>query len=90
MPKIERGEALGFLNIHSVAKFLKNEGGPLGEKSKCRKRTKMGDPLVSSVIVCYAGNFFGSVPWAKRSNLKFCRTFGRTILVTSGVSKKFF
>ena len=31
---------------------------------------------------------FGSVPWANRYNLKFCRTFGRTILVTSGVSKK--
>ena len=33
-------------------------------------------------------NLFGSVPWANRNNLKFCRTFGRTILITSGVSKK--
>ena len=24
------------------------------------------DPLVSSGIVCYAGNLFGSVPWANR------------------------
>ena len=33
-------------------------------------------------------NFFGSVPWSNRFKIKFCSTFGRTILVTSGVSKK--
>ena len=33
-------------------------------------------------------NLFGSVPWANRYNLRFCRIFGRTILITSGVSKK--
>ena len=33
-------------------------------------------------------NLFGSVPWANGYNLKFRRTFGRTILATSGVSKK--
>ena len=31
---------------------------------------------------------FDSVIWSNRYNIKFCRTFGRTILVTSGVSKK--
>ena len=37
-------------------------------------------------------NIFGSVPWANRYNLassfKFCRTFGRTILVSSCGLKK--
>ena len=33
-------------------------------------------------------NVFGSVPWAKGYNLKFGRIFRRTVLVTSGVSKK--
>ena len=56
------------------------------EVSQCQKNCKG----VSSGIVCYAGNLFGSVPWANRGYLKFCRTFGRTILVTSGVSKFFF
>ena len=43
-----------------------------------------GDPLVSTGNVCYAEKMkdvFGSGNWG---NLKFCRT----ILVTSGVSKK--
>ena len=34
------------------------------------------------------GKLFGSVPWANRYTLKFCRTFGRTILVSSGGLKK--
>ena len=29
--KIERGDPLGFLNIHSVAKHQKIEGGPFGK-----------------------------------------------------------
>ena len=71
--KTERGDPLGFLNIHSVAKLQKNEGGPFGESffekvSKCQK-TERRDPLVSPGIVCYAGNLFGPVPWAN-SNLK--------------------
>ena len=32
---------------------------------QCQK-TEREDPLVSSGIVCYAGNLFGSVPWATR------------------------
>ena len=58
------------------------------ERSLAVPKKTERDPLVSSGIVCYAGNLFGPVPWANKGNLKFCRTFGRTILVTSGVSKK--
>ena len=51
-------------------------------------------PLVSSGIVCYTGKkgkpFFDSVLWANWYISNFCRTFGRTILVTSSVSKKKF
>ena len=49
MPKkTERGNPLGFSNIHFVAKHQKNAGGPFGEKiprkipktnvSQCRKK----------------------------------------------------
>ena len=79
-----------FENSHNAKKI---EGDPLGnflnEKSLAMPEKTKGDPLVSSGIVCYAGNLLGSVPWANRGNLKFCRTFGRTILVTSDVSKNF-
>ena len=30
--------------------------------SQCRKKTERGDPLVSSGIVCYAGNFLVLFP----------------------------
>ena len=33
------------------------------------KGKKTGKLLVTSGIVCYAGNFFGSVPWANWYNL---------------------
>ena len=73
----------------------KIERGPFGgKKSHSAEKTK-GDPLVSIGTVCYAKkrkSFFGSVTWSKRYNLepsfKFCRTFSRTILVTSGGPKK--
>ena len=70
------------------------EGGSFGEifsqKSQCRTKLK-GGPLASPGTVCYAENqekpfWFSS--WSNRYNKKFCRTFGRNILVTSGVSKK--
>ena len=54
------------------------------------KKSK-GGLLVSSGIVCYAGNLFGSVTWANRYILGssvVCRSFGRTILVSSGGLKK--
>ena len=87
MPKVERGTLWDF-STHSVAKFQKIEGEKLlRKKSGNAEKTEKGEPLVSSGIVCYAGNLFGN-PWANRGNLKFCRTFVRTILVTAGVSKK--
>ena len=40
MPKkTERGDPLGFFNIHSVAKHQKNAGGPFGEKFFFRKKS---------------------------------------------------
>ena len=67
--KIERGDPLGFFYTQSVAKLKKNEGGTLWGKivfrkkvSQCRKKTERGDPLVSSGIVCYAGNFLVLFP----------------------------
>ena len=87
MPKkTERGDPLGFFNIHSVAKHQKNAGGTLWEKkferkvSQCRKNER-GDPLVSPGLVCYAEKqekpFWFSllgqiVPFGA---IIFCRTF---------------
>ena len=56
----ERGDPLGFFNIHSVAKQQKIEGGPFGEKKfsekvAVAKKTERGNPLVSPGMVCYAG-----------------------------------
>ena len=42
---------------------------------QCRKKTEREDPLVSSGIVCYAGNLFGSVPWATRYILAYSVNF---------------
>ena len=40
MPKkTEKGDPLGFFNIHSVAKHQKNAGGPFGEKFFFRKKS---------------------------------------------------
>ena len=40
MPKkTERGDPLGFFNIHSVAKYQKKAGGPFGEKFFFRKKS---------------------------------------------------
>ena len=61
MPKkTERGDPLGFFNIHSVAKHQKNAGGPFEEKNsekKCLavpKKNERGESLVSPGMVCYA------------------------------------
>ena len=70
MPKkTEMEDPLGFFNIHSVAKLQNIEVGPFVGKvvffkkvAQCRNNLK-GHPLVSSGIVCYPGNLFGSVPW---------------------------
>ena len=62
MPKkTERGDLLGFFNIHSVAKHQKNAGGTLWGKYFFRKKSlvvpkknERGESLVSPGIVCYA------------------------------------
>ena len=63
MPKkTERGDPLGFFNIHSVAKHQKNAGGTLWGKilffekkvSQCRKKNERGESLVSPGMVWYA------------------------------------
>ena len=93
MPKKLKGGPFGIFQHTFCRKTPKNEEGHLGKKLSRKKSLAMPKkierrPLLSSGIVCYAGTFFGSLPWANRGNLKFCIIFGRTILVTSGVSKK--
>ena len=44
MPKkTERGDPLDFFNIHSVAKHQKNAGGPFGEKSFSKKKSRSAE-----------------------------------------------
>ena len=68
--KTERGDPLGFSNIHSVAKQQKNEGDPLGKKvflkkvSQCRKKLEGGtlwSRRVRYVTRENRKNLFGSV-----------------------------
>ena len=84
MKKIEKkcrknlkgGDPLGFFNILSVGKLQEIEGGPFGEKkSRNNEKKTVRDHLISSGIVCYAGNFFGSVPWANGTILRLLKIF---------------
>ena len=44
MPKkTERGDSLGFSNIHPVAKHQKNAGGPFGEKIFRKKMSRSAE-----------------------------------------------
>ena len=46
MPKkTERGDPLGFFNIHSVAKHQKNAGGPFGEKFFSKKKSRSAEKM---------------------------------------------
>ena len=100
MPKKlkKRGGALGFFNIHSVAKLKRMKGDPLVEKkikkvARCQKTERRTDLLVSAGNVCYAGKKEASFSFrslgqmVQFDTIKFRRTC-RTIFVTSGVSKK--
>ena len=75
MTKNVKGGPFGIFQHPFCRKTSYNlKGGPFGEffpeKSLAMpKKLKGGDPLVSSGIVCYAGNLFGSVPWANGYNL---------------------
>ena len=89
MPKkTEKGDPLGFSNIHSVAKQQKTEEGIFEEKEKFRKRSltvpkkfERGDPLVSPGMACYAGKlekpfWFSSLDQIVQFGaIIFCRTF---------------
>ena len=80
-----------------MSKFPSTAPEKVSEKSltMSKKIERRGDPLGFSNIQSVPklekkmkrGNFFRQKR-ANRGNFKFCRTFGRTILVTSGVSKK--
>ena len=58
---MKRRDPLGFINIHSVAKYQKTRRGDSFETLKnfrknfaqCRKKIERGDPLVSSGFVGY-------------------------------------
>ena len=81
--KTERGDPLGFFNIHFVAKPQKTEVGKKFQKkvSQCRKKLKRSRPLVSPGMVCYAGKqekpfWFSSLDQIVQFDaILFCRTF---------------
>ena len=89
MPKkTERGDPLGFFNIHSVAKHQKNAGGTLWGKIFFRKKSlavpkknERGESLVSPGMVCYAEKqekpfWFSSLDQIVHFDaIIFCRTF---------------
>ena len=88
MPKkTERGDPLGFFNIHSVAKHQKNAGGPFGEnfffekKSRSAEKNERGESLVSPGMACYAEKqekpfWFSSIDQIVHFDaIIFCRTF---------------
>ena len=92
--KTEKGDPLGFYNIHSDAKQQKKlKGGPFGEKkffrkkvSQCRKKFK-GGPFFGlaryGMLRGKTGKTF-LVQFARPNGaIIFCRTFLRTILVSS-------
>ena len=101
MPKKLKGESFGIFQHPFCRKTPKNEGGLFGVNFFSKKMSKMpnklkgGTLLVSPGIVCYAEKkekpfWFSSLGQQVQFgvSLKFCRTFSRTILVTSGVSTK--
>ena len=59
VPKNEKGDPLGFINILFVAKYQKIRRGDSFEKNfekkfaQCRKKIERGDPLESSGFVGY-------------------------------------
>ena len=56
MPKkTERGDPLGFFNIHSVAKHQKNAGGAFGEKFFSKKSLAVSKKMKGGTdMVCYS------------------------------------
>ena len=85
VPKNEKGDPLGFINILSVAKYQKIRRGDSFEKLKifekkfaqCRKKIERGDPLESS-------GFVGYVKKVKNERGTLCSKFA---LVELGLSE---
>ena len=89
MPKkTERGDPLGFFNIHSVAKHQKKFRGTLWgknflskKKSRSAEKNERGESLVSRGMVCYAAKqekpFWSSSlgQMVQFDTIMFCRTF---------------
>ena len=79
MPKkLKRRTLRDFSTSILLQNSKKLKGAFRGEKSFFGKKSHSAetmDPLVSSGIVCYAGNLFGSVPWANRYILASSETF---------------
>ena len=89
MPKkTERGDPLGFFNIHSVAKHQKKCRGTLWgknffrkKKSRSAEKNGRGESLVLPGMVCYAAKqekpfWFSSLDQIVHFDAKiFCRTF---------------
>ena len=79
MPKkTERGTLWDFLTSILLQNSKKLKGAFRGEKSFFEKKSHSAekmDPLVSYGMVCYAGNLFGSVPWANRYILASSENF---------------
>ena len=86
--KTERGDPLGFFNIHSVARHQTNAGGTLWGKIFFRKKkfrsaekNERGESLVSPGMVCYAEKqekpfWFSSLDQIVHFDaMIFCRTF---------------
>ena len=77
MPKnTERGTLWNFSTTILSQNSKNIEGGPLGifseKKSRNAEKTEKGDALISSGIVCYGKNLFGSLSWAHKYNLASC------------------
>ena len=91
--KTEREDPVGFFNIHSVAKLQKIEGGKIFLKKLHSAETNLKGGLFGLVWYCMLRGkpfWFSSLGQQVQFGVfsKFCRTFGRTNLVTSGGLKK--
>ena len=90
--KIERGDPSGFFYTQSVAKPKKKlKGGPFGEiffseKSLAMPKKLKGGTLWSRPALYVMRETFWFCSLGQQ--VKFCRTFGRTILVSSSGLKK--
>ena len=92
----KRSDPLDFSASILSQKSKQTERGPIAtffpkKVSQCRKKTERGPFNLVWYCMCSGKPFwFRSLGQQIQFGvfLKFCRTFGRTILVTSGVSKK--